>query len=336
MTGFSCPTSSPFSRRTALGLCIAGVTGHADTAGAQSAAADWPTRAVRYTEVFGPGSPTDIASRTWCAAMAEVTGQQFLVENRAGAGGTLGAAAIARSTPDGYSVGYVGIGQLAIAPTLYARLPYDPTRDFSFVSGQWRQPFLLVVNNELPARSVAEFIDLLKREPGRHTYGHGGIGAAGHLSGEIFKSRAGVVMEHVGYPGPQGQIDLIAGRISALFAPFSAVIAGVRDGRIRALAVTTLERSPAAPEVPALSETLPGFDLTVWAVVAGPAGLPAPLVERMHRLSRQALERPELVQRFRQSGITPWPAAPAEITAYRAEQQALLAPVIRASGARVE
>jgi tripartite-type tricarboxylate transporter receptor subunit TctC len=333
-------TGRPPLRRDALGLGLAAsaVAAAPGAARAQPVprAADWPTRPVRHIEPFGPGSAPDIASRAWCAAMAEATGQQFVVENRVGAGGTVGATAIARAAPDGHTIGVGGIATLAIAPALHARLPYDPARDFTFVSGLWRGPNMLVVNNDLPARSVPELVELLRRNQGRHLYAHGGLGTSVHLAGELFKARAGVEMEGVSYPGPQAQLDIMSGRVPIAFLPFSTMIVGVREGRFRGLAVTGPERHPTAPDIPAVAEFLPGFDVSAWAIVAGPAGLAPALVERMHLLARRALETPALAERYQQMGIAPWPIGPAEIAAYRAEQAALLGPVVRASGARVE
>lgn len=325
-----------WSRRSLLPALALGALSHRHVLRAQPAGANWPGRPVRYIEPFGPGSAPDIASRAWCAAMAEITGQQFVVENRPGAGGTVANTAVARATPDGYTIGLSGIGQLAIAPTLYARLSYDPARDFTFISGQWRGPHMLVVNNDLPAPSVPELIELLRRNPGRYLYAHGGLGTSVHLAGELFKSRTGIQMEGVSYPGPQAQLDIMSGRVPIAFLPFSTMIVGVREGRFRGLAVTSPERSPSAPDIPALAETLAGFDLSGWAVVVGPAGLAPALVERMHLLTRRALETAALVERYRQAGITPWTATQAEVIAYRAEQAALLAPIVRASGARIE
>lgn len=328
-------TRRPLSRRGALGLATAAGSIRATLAQPHVAAA-WPTKPVRYIELFAAGSAPDIASRAWCAAMAEITGQQFVVDNRPGAGGTIGGTAIARAAPDGYTIGLCGVGQLAIAPTLYTRLPYDPARDFAFLSGLWRQPLVVLANNDFPARSVEELVALLKREPGRHLYGHPGLGTSPHLAMELFKTRAGVTIEPIPYNGPQMMLDLIGGRVQLACNLAAVGFPGARDGKFRALAVTGPERHPAAPDVPALSEFLPGFDVSSWAALVGPASLSAPLVERMHALSRQALEHPDLVQRFQLGGNTPWPIGPAELAAYRAEQAALLAPIVRASGARIE
>lgn len=303
---------------------------------AQSAAANWPARPVRYIEPFGPGSGSDTASRILCTEMAEITGQQFIVENRTGGGGTIGVTAVARAAPDGYTIGLNGIATLVTAPLLHPRLPFDPARDFTLLCGQWRQPAMLVANNDVPVRSIPEFIELLRRNPNRYTYGHGGLGSTPHLSMEHFKTRAGVSLEGVPYTGPQALLDLAAGRLPFAAVLFAGGIAGVRDGRYRALAVTSRERYPYAEDIPSLSETLPGFDVTSWAITAGPAGLPPALSERMQGVSREALRRPVLLDRFRQAGIAPWTATPAEIATYTAEQIAMLGPIIRASGARIE
>ena len=329
-------TRVPLVRRRAFGqtAALAAVNRAAE---AQPRTVDWPTRPVRYIDLFPPGSGTDGASRAWCATMSEATGQQFVVENRSGAGGTLGTTAIARSTPDGYTIGQAGTGQLAIAPTISPGLGYSPARDFTYISGLWRVPLLLLVNNNLPARSVAEFVDLLKRNPRRYQYGTGGIGTSPHLAAELFKQRAGVEIEHVPYRGaPPALLDLIAGRIGMVWTIYSAAIGSVRDGQVRALAVTSPRRSAELSDVPALAEFLPGFDMVSWTVLLGPAGIAPAMVERMHQLATQALQRPLLIERFRQAGNTPWIASPQEIAAYRAEQEALLAPVVRASGARIE
>ncbi|WP_207540406.1 Bug family tripartite tricarboxylate transporter substrate binding protein [Sabulicella rubraurantiaca] len=301
-----------------------------------TAAADWPNRPVRYIEAYQPGTATDIASRLWCMTMARLTGRPFAVENRAGAGGTLGAAAVARAMPDGHTIGLGSAAALAVAPTLFPRLRYEPARDFTLISGLAMAPNLLAVRPDLPAQSVPDFLRLLSRDPGRHHYGHFGLGTTGHLAMELLKSRAGVEVEQVAYAGQQANYDLLAGRISALCGPLPGLIAAIQSGQVRALAVTTARRSRAVPQVPALAEFLPGFDLGGWAMVVGPARLSPSLIRRMHDVSRQTLARPDLRETFRQMGVEPWSAGLAELEAYRAEQEALVAPLVRASGARVD
>ena len=304
---------------------------------AQSQAADWPTQTVRYINLYAPGGATDLASRAYCAAMTAITGQQFVVENRAGAGGTVGTDVIAKSRPDGYTIGLGSVATLAIAPSLFPSLPYHPENDFTFVSGLWRQPNLLFVNNDLPARTVPELIALLKANPGKYSYATGGAGTTPHLCGEMFKARTGVDMPVVTYRGgAPALVDLMAGRVQVMFDNSSGPIGAVREGKARGLAVSGPERSPAAPELPTLAEFLPGFDITSWNGVVGPAGIPPALVARMNALTKEALQRPEVLRHYLENGATPWWTTPEDYRAYRREQETVLAALVRASGARPE
>ena len=304
---------------------------------ARGQAGDWPRRSVRYINPFPAGGSTDVLSRIYCARMSEITGQSFVVENRAGAGGNVGVDAIAKSAPDGYTIGMGGIASHAIAPTLYSSLNFDPEKDFTFITGLWQLPNLLGVNLDLPARNVPELITLLKANPGRYSFGSAGSGTTLHLSGEMFKQLAGVNMEHVPYRGAApGLVDLMAGRIHMMFDNMPSMLALARQGRVRALAVTSEKRSPIEPDLPAIAEFLPGFDVISWTCLCAPAGLPKDVADRMSHFSKQALEHPDLVRSFREQGATAWFTTMAEISAFRAAQQAKLAPVIRASGARVD
>ena len=339
------PSPAPASsgrtpRRTALGVLAGALAAPiigTPTPGRAQPGADWPSQAVRYINIFPPGGATDTLSRLYCAKMGEITGQQFVVENRSGSGGTVGVDAIAKSRPDGYTVGLGSIAPHAIAPTLYASLPFDAARDFTFVSGLWQLPNLLVVNNDLPARSVPELVVLLKANPGKYAYGSSGIGTTPHLSGEMLKQMVGADILHVPYRGgAPALLDLLAGRVHLIMDNIPGLLPTAREGRIRALAVTGAQRSPAAPELPAMSEVLPGFEVTSWGAVCGPAGIPGPVVARHSAFAKRALESPDLVRGFQELGATPWWTTPEEIAAFRAREEARLAPLIRASGARVE
>ena len=304
---------------------------------ARAQTGDWPRRPVRYINPYPAGGSTDVLSRIYCARMSELTGQSFVVENRGGAGGNVGVDVVAKSTPDGYTIGLGGIASHAIAPTLYSSLSFDPEKDFTFISGLWQLPNMLGVNLDLPARSVPELIALLKANPGKYSFGSAGSGTTLHLSGEMFKQLAGVNMEHVPYRGAApGLIDLMAGRIHMMFDNMPAILALSRQGKVRGLAVTSEKRSPAVPDLPAIAEFLPGFDVISWTCVCGPAGLPKEVAERMSALTKQALEHPDLVKAFSEQGATAWYTSMAEISAFRAAQQAKLAPIIRASGAKVD
>ena len=304
---------------------------------AQARASDWPTQTVRYINLYAPGGATDLASRAYCAAMTAITGQQFVVENRAGAGGTVGTDAIAKSRPDGTTIGLGSVATLAIAPSLFPSLPYHPENDFTFISGLWQQPNLLFVTNDLPARTVPELISLLKRNPGKYSYGIGGIGTTPHLCGEMFKTRAGVDLPVVTYRGgAPALVDLMAGRIQGMFDKISRPIGAGRGGKARGLAPSSLQRNPPPPGPPPPTGILPGLDITSRNGAGAPAGIPPPMGARMNALTREALARPEVLRHYGENGATPWWTTPEDYKAYRREQEALLSAVVKASGARVE
>ncbi|WP_176849476.1 Bug family tripartite tricarboxylate transporter substrate binding protein [Belnapia rosea] len=298
---------------------------------------DWPPGPIRFIGIFPPGGGTDILSRLWCQKMMELTGEQFIVENRSGSAGNIGTEAIARSAPDGRTIGLGSVAPLAIGPTLYRRLPFDVTRDFTYISGLWQLPNLLVVHPDVPARTVPELIALVKANPGKFTYASSGSGTTVHLSGAMFAAQAGLEMVHVPYRGgAPAHVDLMAGRVHMIFDNIPQALAEAREGKVRPLAVTGAKRSPQAPEIPAMAEFLPGFEITSWGSVVAPAGLPAPMVLRIAALARQALETPELIARFEENGATPWPAGPEELAAFRTANEAAFAPVIRATGVQVD
>jgi tripartite-type tricarboxylate transporter receptor subunit TctC len=318
-------------RRSLLALVAAPL---AAPAFAQSS---WPSHSIRFIGLFPPGGGTDILSRLWCLKMSEITGQQFVVENRAGSAGNIGTEAIARANPDGNTIGLASVAPLGIGPTLYSRLPFNPTRDFSYVSGLWQLPNLLVVNNDVPARSVPELIALLRANPGRYAYASSGSGTTVHISGEMFKTMAGVDMLHVPYRGAApAHVDIQGGRVHMIFDNIPQGLQLHRDGKVRALAVTGAQRSPVAPEIPTMAEFLPGFEITSWGGVMGPAGMPRPIVDRLNVLTKQSLESDDLKRRFLENGATPWYTTPEDFATYRAANEAAFAPIIRASGARVD
>ncbi|MFZ4409024.1 MAG: Bug family tripartite tricarboxylate transporter substrate binding protein [Paracraurococcus sp.] len=301
---------------------------------ARAQGVDWPRQTVRFINLYAPGGANDILSRLYCQAMTQITGQQFIVENRTGAGGTVGSDAIAKSRADGLTVGLGGAANLAIAPSLFPALPYDPARDYTHITGLYRQPNVLIVNNDLPARSVPELIALLRANPGRYNYATGGAGTTPHLSAELFKMRTGTDMPFVQYRGgAPALLDLMAGQVHAIFDNLAGPIAAIRDGKVRALAVTSPERSPVLPDLPALAEFLPGFDLTSWNGMVAPAGLPQAQVLRMAALSHQALSRPELVRAYQDNGATPWVVGPEEYATYARAQEPLMRQLVKLSGA---
>ena len=293
----------------------------------------WPTRSVRYVLGFAAGGATDSLSRVFCQKMSTVTGQQFVVENRVGAGGVLANDAVAKSTPDGYTVGMGGIANNVIAIGTYAKLPYQPAADFSFISGLWQLPNILVAAKDFPASNAKDLLALLKQNPGKYNYASAGIGTTLHLSGEMMKSMGGLDVQHIPYKGGNPALmDLLAGRVNMLFDNLPGSLSAVREGSVKPIAVTGRTRSPALPDTPAMAELLPGYEMTSWAALCGPAGVPSDVIGRINQDSIKALSDPDLKRRFEELGATAWPTSPEEVTAFRASEEARLLPVIRAAG----
>lgn len=316
---------------------LAGMAGALAAPAIGSAEGVYPNKPVRYINPFPAGGPTDTLSRLFCAKMSELSGQQWLVDNRGGSGGNVGMDVLAKADPDGYTLGLGGISSHAISPTLYAKLPFNPREDFTFVSTMWSLPNLLEVNLDVPVKTVQELIDLLKKNPGKYSYGSAGAGTTLHLCGELFKMLAGVDILHVPYRGaaPATQ-DLLAGQIQMIFDNIPGALTQARAGRVRALAVTSAKRSPVVPEIPAVAETLPGFDIVSWTTLTGPAKLPPEVIARLSDLARKALESEDLKAKFTDLAATAWWMTPADTLAYRDSEEARLAPIIRKSGARVD
>lgn len=305
--------------------------------GLARAADDWPNRPVKYINVFPPGGPTDTLSRIVCNRLGELAGQQFVVDNKAGSGGNIGTDAIAKAAPDGYTIGLYTIASQSIAPTLYSKLAFDPKKDFTAVAMMWEVTNMLMVRLELPVRSVPDLIALAKANPGKYSFASSGSGTTPHLSGEIFKQLAGINLIHVPYRGssPAYQ-DLLANQVDMMFDNIPGPLGLSRSGKVRGLAVTGARRHPAVPDLPTMSEILPGFEITSWGGICGPAGLPPAMVEKCAALTRQALDSKEVLAAFEQQGaIATW-MSPADTAAKRASDEARLAPVIRASGAKVD
>lgn len=321
------------SRRAVMGGVLGAVAAPAVVSGQPA----YPNKTVRYINPFPAGGATDTLSRLFCVKMTELTGQQWVVENRGGSGGNVGMDALAQSAPDGYTLGLGGIASHAIAPTLYAKLPFKVPDDFTFVSTIWQLPNMLVVNLDVPAKSVAELIELLKKNPGKYSYASAGNGTTLHLSGELFKVMAGVDMIHVPYRGAAPAMqDLLAGQVHMIFDNIPGALAVSRPGKVRALGVTSKERTPVVPDVPAIAETLPGFDINSWTTLTGPAKLPPDIVARLSELAKKALESEDLKAKFLDLSATAIWRSQADTLAYRDSEEKRLAPIIKASGARVD
>ena len=224
----------------------------------------WPTRPVHYVNGFPAGGATDTLSRMLCQKMSELSGQSFVVENKAGAGGVLGADAVAKAPPDGYTVGLGGIASNVLAIGSYAKLPYDPRSDFTFIAGMWQLPNILVARKDLFSSDIKELLAAFKKEPSKYTYASAGFGTTLHLSGEMMNSMAGVEVMHVPYRGAGPALtDLLGGRVDMLFDNLPGSLPSVRAGQIKPVAVTATKRIPELPDVPAMAEMLPGYEMTL-------------------------------------------------------------------------
>ncbi|MGH8764692.1 MAG: Bug family tripartite tricarboxylate transporter substrate binding protein [Burkholderiales bacterium] len=303
---------------------------------AQDAAA-WPAKTVKLILPFTPGGSTDFQGRLLCEWLGRNLGQQFIIEYRPGAGSNLGVAEVARSAPDGYTLGWITVASHAINPTLYAKLPFDHIRDFAPVSLVGTFPNLLVVNNDLPVHTVPELIALAKKEPGKLTFASSGRGTSLHLSGEMFKLMTGTDMLHVPYKGGGPALqDVMGGQVNMTFGNMPTVLAQAKAGKVRPIAVTSPERWFSAPEIPAIAETVPGFAAMSWHGVAFPAGTPPAIVDKLAAAIQRAMATDEMKEKFALGGAKAVSSTPREFVAYIKEETERWAPIVRASGARVE
>ncbi|MBI1989925.1 MAG: tripartite tricarboxylate transporter substrate binding protein [Betaproteobacteria bacterium] len=261
-------------------------------------AQSYPAKPIRIVVAFAPGGPSDFAARVISQRLPKLLGQQVVVDNRAGAGGLVGAEHVAKSQPDGYTLLIANVGMLSVARYLYSKLPYDPARDFAPITNLIGGPSWLIVHPSVPVHSAKELIALAKARPGQLTYGSAGVGQVSHLNGELFKIMAGVDIVHVPYKGT-GQItpDLIGGQISMSFSTDIQSLLLGKAGKLRMLAVTSLKRSPAAPEVPTVDESgLKGFEVLNWNGIVAPAGTPREIIARLNRDFVKVIQLPEVKQ----------------------------------------
>jgi len=303
-----------------------------------AAAQAWPEKPVRFVVGFTPGGPSDILARALGQKLSEIWTQQMVIENRPGAGGNIAAELVAKSAGDGYTWLLGNNSILATNQSLYARLGYDPVKDFAPVALVAIQPNILVVNPDVPAHSVKELIALARAKPGELNYASSGSGAAAHLAGELFKAMTGVQMVHVPYKGAQPALtDVIAGQAQLMFATSASVIPYIKAGRLRALAVTTAQRSASVPDLPTVSEAgVPGFEAITWHGVVVPAATPQPLVVRLNADIVKVLHMRDLRERLESLGAEVAPGTPRDFAEYIAREIPKWAKVVKDSGARAE
>ena len=297
----------------------------------------YPSKPVRIVVNFPAGGVADLYGRIIAAKVQEAWGQPVVVENRTGAGGNIGADAVAKSAPDGYTLNMSAIGPHAINVSLFSKMPYDPVKDFAAVALVLEAEGLLVLHPSIPASSVAELIAYARANPGKLTFASAGMGTASHLAGELFKSMAKVDMTHVPYKGNVPAItDLLAGQTSLLFATMPTVLPHAKAGKLRALATIGAVRSMAAPELPTIGESLPGFEVNNWIGLFAPAGTPPEIVRRWNGEVMRIMQAPDIQARLPVEGARFSPNTPEQFAAFVKSEIAKWAPVVKASGARVD
>ncbi|MDB5956049.1 tripartite tricarboxylate transporter substrate binding protein [Ramlibacter sp.] len=316
----------------ALAALTLAVTAPLGLAHAQAA---WPTKPVRIIVTFPPGGAPDTLARLLAEKWAGL-GQPVTVENKPGAGGNIGADMVAKAPGDGHTLVVGTVGTHAINPALYAHMPYDNVRDFTPISFLASTPNLLVVNKEVPANNVRELIALAKKQ--QLFFGSSGSGTSIHLSGELFNTLAGVKMQHIPYKGRAEAIpDLIGGRIQMIFDNMPSALPLVQEGKLKAIAVTSAQRSPAAPDIPTIAESgLPGFEATSWFALLGSPGIPRDVQMRINAETLRVLAMPDVKDRLAKLGLDPRPGTPEALAGLIQSETGKWAKVVKASGARIE
>lgn len=299
-----------------------------------------PAPTTRIVVPFAAGGPIDVTARILAEAVKGTLGT-VIVENRPGAGGNIGVGAVAKAAPDGLTLGIATTASHGINPWLFSKLPYDPAKDFAAVTQMLRVPNVLVMNADAAKRlnidSLADLITYAKANPAKLNYGSGGNGSAGHLAGEMFKNQAGIFALHIPYNGGNpAQLGLLSGQVDFNFDNLATAAPNIRSGKLKALAVTTTQRAATMPDVPAISDTLPGFEIDTWWGLVVPAGTPAETVRKLNAAFTEALRSPEVKTRFATLMAEPAPSTPEQFDAFMARERTKYERVVKLSGAKVD
>ena len=300
--------------------------------------AAYPAKPVRIIVPFPPGGGNDVAGRLVAQKLSERLGQSVVVENRAGANGIVGLQALMQSAPDGYTLGVGAAGPMAVNPSIYAKLPYDPLKDFTPITNVAVFPLLLVAHPSLPAKTLGELLALARERPGELNYASPGVGNSGHLAGELLNRMAGVRITHVAYKGQGPAItDLLAGQVQMLWASIPSVIGHIQSGKLNAIAIGTAKRLPSLADVPTASESgVPGYEAYSWVGLIGPAKLPRDIVERLNREVRDIVAAPDFAEQLSKQGAIPDAQAPAQFAAYIRSEVEKWGAVVKAAGIKAE
>ncbi len=296
-----------------------------------------PDRPIKVVVPFAAGGSTDVTARLVSQAVSERLGQPMVIENRPGAGGNIAAEYVVRSAPDGYTIFMASSGIIGANPAMYQRLPFDPVRDLAPISQIAFVPNLLVVNPEVRAQNLPQLIALAKAQPGQMNYGTAGTGTSQHLAGALLAARAGIDIVGVPYRGGAPAVtDLISGKIQMIMSPLVEVIEHVRANRLRAIAVTTRNRSALLPEIPTIAETLPGFEIALWNSFMAPAATPAPIIQRLAEETRAVIATDDMKRKLADQGSEPVGSTPEEFAAFIRADLPRWAEIVRISGARAD
>lgn len=317
-------------------LAVTWLIASASTAHAQNAQT-YPTKPIRLVIPYSTGSTTDVLGRLYAQKLGDALGQTVIADNRAGAGGNIAGELVARAQPDGYTITLSTSSVHATNPALYGRLPYDTIKDFTHITLLTSAPNMLVVNPKIPARNMTELVAYAKANPGKLTYISNGSGTSPHMAGELLKSITGVNITHVPYKNiSQGFTDLVGGQVFASFYHVPVIYPYVKDGRLRALGVATRTRSALAPEVPPIADTIPGFEIKPWWGVSGPAGMPAPIVDKLYATTAAVLKDADTRQRFTAIGLDIGQMTVKEFNDYTVSELAKWSKLVKDSGAKVD
>jgi tripartite-type tricarboxylate transporter receptor subunit TctC len=301
-------------------------------------AQDYPSRPITLIVPYTPGGGNDLMARTAAEKMSKVLGQQIVIENHGGAGGSIATRQVAKTAPDGYTLGLGGTGTLAIDPTLYGNVGYDPRRDFAPIGLIATSGLVICVHPSLPARSIGELIALAKQQPGQLNYASAGTGSGIHLGTEYFASMAGIKLTHIPYKGSAPALtDLIGGHVAIYFSSLPPAIGLIKDGKVRALAVTSAKRSPILPDVPTVAEAaLPDYEAVLHYGIVAPAGTPRVIVDKLSAALRSAVMSNELKTRLAEDGAEPLPSTPEEYAADIDREETKWSAIVKLSGAKAE
>lgn len=300
-------------------------------------AQEFPNRPVTLVIPFAAGGSTDLVGRLLAERMSAELGQPVVVENKGGAGGNLGAAQVSKASPDGYTMLMGTVATHALNPVLYKKMPYDPVTSFDPVSLLVIVPNVLIVHPDFPAQTTGELVELLKKEPGKHSYASSGNGTPLHLSGELFKSMADVDMQHIPYQGAgPALIDVMSGQVPIMFDNLPSSSGHIKSGKLRALGVTTAQRAPSFPDVPAIGETIPGYETYTWNALFVPAGTPPEVVTKLNAAANKALADPKVQERLADFSATSVGSTPEELAEHVKKELAKWAPIVKATGAQLD